>query len=110
MTATGNINIKGSLITDGGDGGDAPRCNSLGLNATGGGGGGGAGGSIYLRAKKQITLATTAFLSAKGGKGKGTGLSVGGDGSFGFIRLEDSDGNVSTPAGRVNPTATFATY
>lgn len=111
VEATGNMTLSGSILTTGADGGVAPRCELGSFAASaGGGGGGGAGGSIRLRAKGQMTVQSTAFLSAEGGQGKGQFNAKGGNGSVGFIRLEDSDGIITFPATRVLPAPSLAKY
>jgi hypothetical protein len=109
---TGNITISGNIIANGGDGGTAPKCSGgLGASsATGGGGGGGSGGMIFLRAKNELKITTSAYMTAKGGKGNGTPATKGGNASDGRIRFEDKDGTISFPVARVQPTPTFGKY
>lgn len=105
-----DIVVAGSLLAQGGDGGEAVQCaDSLQNLVTGGGGGGGAGGTIWLRAAGQITIAPSALINARGGRGKGHASSTGGDGGDGQILLTDSDGKV-TASSRVNPAPVVSKY
>ena len=106
----GSISVEGNIIVAGGDGGHAPECPGGPGKATGGGGGGGSGGVIFLRAKGQVTIASTSWLNGAGGKGAGMGVAKGGNGSIGRILFADSDGKVSYPSGRVVPAATVVKY
>ncbi len=111
-STTGDVTISGNILTNGGDGGAAPECQG-GLtpgSATGGGGGGGSGGSILIRAKGNITVSASSYLTAEGGSGGGLAKAKGGDGSEGRIRFQDSDGQVNFPSARVLPAPTLAKY
>ena len=65
---------------------------------------------IFLRAKNELKITTSAYMTAKGGKGNGTPATKGGNASDGRIRFEDKDGTISFPVARVQPTPTFGKY
>ena len=82
LAAEGSIEINGSILADGGDGGN-------GASPSAGAGGGGSGGTISLRATGNIMLGAGALILARGGEGGGTGTQfLGGDGVDGRIRFE----------------------
>lgn len=86
------IEITGSLTSNGNDGGTTTQSNS-------GGSGGGSGGSILLKARK-ITLGTNLVtaLGGSGAAGLGSG-NTGGNGGNGRIRIEACSINgVSNPS------------
>lgn len=111
-STVGDVTISGNILANGGDGGAAPECKGglTGGSATGGGGGGGSGGTILIRAKGNISVSASAFLSAEGGAGGGMPAAKGGNGSEGRIRFQDADGAVTFPSARVKPAPTLATY
>lgn len=103
------IDSTSTISANGADGGNGIPT-TVG-NAHSGGGAGGAGGSIYLVSLSQIAIDTGALLEAKGGIGGTTPISGGNgsDGDFGYIRLEDSDGNIPGASAAATPSASVTT-
>jgi hypothetical protein len=102
LVAYGDITIRGEIIANGGGGGDSNN-ETTGGKGQGAPGGGAAGGAIWLQAFGDIILDQLARLEALGGVG-GIGNwndreeVKGGNGGHGYIRLEDSDGQMVVPA------------
>ena len=87
IISNGTIEIAGSILANGGRGGDSgsdPHC------CQGGSGGGGSGGAIWLSAP---TVYNSGYLSANGGRGgiaettRGSAYGAGGPGGLGRIRI-----------------------
>ncbi len=102
IVAYGSITVRGRIDANGGKGGSSynPSTGGLGQGAPGGGG---AGGSSWLQSFADIVLDSLARIEALGGiggQGDGNGFEIrkGGNGGDGYIRLEDSDGNIIVPA------------
>lgn len=96
------INATGMIDARGGSGGS-------GGNVDGGGGGAGSGGAIWLQSLGNII--NDGSLDTDGGTGgtitaPGTG-SAGGNGSMGFIRLEDLDGVIGGTGSTVGDISQF---
>lgn len=97
IMAGGDITINGTLEAKGGNGGSD--------GGTIASGGGGSGGSIWLQTNGNITGSGT--INTSGGTGGvGLGAGDGGNGAKGRIRLDDSDGIVTTlttdPTAQIN--------
>jgi hypothetical protein len=93
IMAAGTVTISGNITSIGGAGGSTA--------VDGGGGGGGSGGVIWIETTKQIIHSGSmnanggvGGLGAGGAPGPAQPNGDGGDGSQGFIRLEDQDGIV----------------
>jgi len=104
IIAGGDITINGTIEANGGDGGTD--------GGTTGSGGAGSGGSIWLQTNGNITgNGTIKTLGGTGGVGLGSG--DGGNGAKGRIRLDDSDGIVTTltldPTAQINDVDTINT-
>jgi hypothetical protein len=107
IVAYGNIAIEGEVLADGGAGGSTVNP-ATGISQ-GAPGGGGSGGAIFLQANGELSIAAGSSIFARGGpggQGDGNGNDnprIGGPGGEGFIRLQDSDGVITIPAGTVEP-------
>lgn len=104
IIAGGDITINGTIEANGGNGGSD--------GGTIGSGGGGSGGSIWLQTNGNIT-GTGSLRTLGGGGGLGLGAGDGGKGAKGRIRLDDSDGIVTTlsldPTAQINDVDTLIT-
>lgn len=111
-STTGDVTISGNIVASGGSGGLGVGCRGglSGQTIYGGAGGGGSGGSILIRAKGNISVSASAYLTAEGGTGGGAATAKGGKGGEGRIRFQDGDGKVTFPAARVVPAPTLAKY
>lgn len=97
IIAGGNITVHGSILANGGDGGG-----DVTTTTSSGGGGGASGGAIWLQSAGTLTVSNTGVVSAVGGFGgeNTSGFAgFGGNGGDGRIRLDDSDGVITTIAG-----------
>lgn len=100
ITATGDINVFGTIDARGGRGGSGIAASFYNMS---GGGGGGSGGGIRLLTPNDINV-TNGTITAAGGVG-GPGVAgqsapnvisgVGGDGGPGRIALEDGDSTIT---------------
>ncbi|MCZ6690407.1 MAG: hypothetical protein O7H41_12450, partial [Planctomycetota bacterium] len=91
-----NVTINGTIVADGGAGGNADRTSS---------GGGGSGGAIHIQAGGSILLNGSGPLLGRAGPAgtaSGSGSRSGGDGGQGRIRLQDSDG-IASGSGAIDP-------
>ena len=86
-----NIDVNGWLSSEGGNGGGFMTTQFA------GGGGAGSGGAIWLQAAGDLTVYSSGKTTTSGGrKGNNFDGYNGGDGGEGRIRLDDSDGIITT--------------
>lgn len=91
------IDITGSVLADGGDGG------AVAGTLRGGGGGGGGGGSIRMSAGDDITINAGGIVRAGAGAGASSTGGNGGNGCVGRTWLVGSFGDPNIVGGTLNP-------
>lgn len=72
VEAGGSITVAGSIIADGGNGGNATIAGGSSGDASVSGGGGGSGGTIILFSATSVIVSTGGTLAARGGNGGST--------------------------------------
>lgn len=89
LQAGSEVRITGLIDLSGGDGGSATNPGGLSLDEQASPGGGGSGGVALIQSRQVLLSALTKALDISGGVGgTGVGLSRGGDGGAGILRIE----------------------
>ena len=89
LQAGSEVRITGLIDLSGGPGGNATDPGGFGLDAHASPGGGGSGGAMLIQSRQVLFSALTTALDLSGGPGgTGVGLSKGGAGGAGVLRIE----------------------
>jgi hypothetical protein len=120
ILAFGDVTISGTIVCNGGGGGDTESAS--GGIGSGEAGGGGSGGSVWVQSYGDVTLTSGAQILCLGGSGGNIGKTreifqgvfesaEGGEGAPGYIRFEDRNGVIAgLPHSGVDPAPTTGTF
>lgn len=89
IQAGNSVRITGLITLAGGSGGSATGAGGVALSGQAAPGGGGSGGAALIQAREVLLASLTTSVDIAGGAGGlGAGLSKGGDGGAGILRIE----------------------